>query len=71
MRTSGRCGATQGVFFTTSGYAAGAREYVDRIANRVVLVNGEQLAALMIEHRVGIQVKETHYDVELDEDFFD
>lgn len=64
-------GATQGVFVTTSAYSSGAIEYVEKIPNRVVLIDGSRLANLMIQYKVGVQIK-SHYElVELDEDFFE
>ena len=64
-------GATQGVFVTTSTFSAGARQYVDPIPSRVVLIDGVRLADLMIRHRVGVQVKKTFAVVEVDEDYFE
>lgn len=65
-------GASRGVFLTTSDFttaawtAAAASHHV-----RIVLINGERLAALMIKHRVGVQVKRTYDVVEVDDDFFE
>jgi restriction system protein len=64
-------GATQGVFVTTSTFSAGAREYVDKIQSRVVLIDGARLAELMIRYRVAVQIKKTYDVVEVDEDYFE
>lgn len=64
-------GAAQGVFVTTSLFSKGAREYVEQIPNRVVLIDGPRLAELMIRYRVGVQVKRTYEVVEVDEDYFE
>ena len=64
-------GASQGVFITTASFSAGAYEYADAVPTRVVLIDGERLARLMIKYRVGVQVKETYDIVEIDEDFFE
>ncbi len=40
--------AAKGVFITTSTFSAGARETADRLGKRIVLIDGERLAALMI-----------------------
>ena len=37
-------GATKGIFVTTSSFSQGAREYVQRIAKRIVLVDGAAAA---------------------------
>lgn len=62
--------ADSGVFFTTSTFSAGAVEWADRVPARVILVDGQQLATLMIRYKVGVQVKDTYAIVEVDEDFF-
>jgi len=62
--------ANQGVFITTGRFSNGAREYATSIPSRVILIDGERLAALMIRYGVGVQVKETYNVVEIDEDFF-
>lgn len=64
-------GATRGVFITSSSYTRDAREYATGIATRVILIDGQRLAELMIEYRVGVQVKQTFDVVEIDEDFFE
>lgn len=64
-------GATQGIFVTTSTFSSGAREYAGSIQSRVVLIDGVRLADLMIQYRVGVQVKRTYDVVEVDEDYFE
>lgn len=39
----------------------GARQYADSVATRVVLIDGERLARLMIRYGVGVQVKQTYH----------
>ena len=63
--------ANQGVFITTGRYSAGARDYADGVATRVVLIDGQRLAALMIRYGVGVQVRRSVQIVEVDEDFFE
>jgi len=63
--------ANQGVFITTGRFSSGAIEYASGVATRVVLIDGQRLADLMIRYRVGVQVKRTLHIVELDEDFFE
>lgn len=64
-------GASQGVFVTTSRFSQGARDYAESIPQRIVLIDGPRLAELMIQYRVGVQVKKTYDVVEVDEDYFD
>ncbi|HLS16177.1 MAG TPA: restriction endonuclease [Beutenbergiaceae bacterium] len=63
--------ASQGVFITTARFSRSAREYAESVATRVVLVDGERLASLMIHYGVGVQAKRTVQIVEIDEDFFE
>lgn len=64
-------GATRGVFITTSRFTAEAREFVDRIPARVVLIDGDELGRLMVKHGVGVQVKRSYNVVEVDDDVFE
>ncbi len=63
--------ANQGVFITTSRFSAEARGYATSVPTRIVLIDGERLARLMIRYEVGVQVRQTIKIVELDEDFFE
>ena len=64
--------AEQGVFITPGRFSSGAKEYAERDARvRIILVDGAQLAELMIRFGVGVQVKQTHHIVAIDEDFFE
>jgi restriction system protein len=63
--------ANQGVFITTGRFSPGAREYAASVPTRVVLIEGQRLAALMIRYGVGVQVKRAVQIVEVDEDFFE
>jgi len=66
-----RQGAKKGVFITTSDFSQGALASVRGLNLSVVLVDGERLAELMIEHNVGVSVKETYQVKTLDSDYFD
>lgn len=46
--------ARKGVLITTSRFTLDAVEYVNRIEKKVVLIDGEQLAQLMIDHGIGV-----------------
>ncbi len=63
-------GATKGVFVTTSTFSAQAHGYVKHLAQRVILIDGQRLADLMIEHGVGVRVSRAIEFKRLDEDFF-
>ena len=60
----------KGVFITTSRFSRDAVDYVNMIEKRVVLIDGTQLAELMIRHNLGVTVKETYYIKDIDTDYF-
>jgi len=66
-----RQGATKGVFITTSNFSQGAKDSVNGLNLSVVLVDGQQLAELMIEYNLGVSIKETYQVKTLDSDYFD
>ncbi|OCH81142.1 restriction endonuclease [Gordonia sp. UCD-TK1] len=64
-------GASRGIFITTSSFSPGAREYANSVSTRIILIDGERLAALMIKYGIGVQTRDVFTIVEVDEDFFD
>jgi restriction system protein len=62
--------ATKGVFVTTSYFPSTAYDFVARVSKRVVLIDGRELATLMIRHRVGVRVKDVYEVKKIDEDYF-
>ena len=63
--------ASKGVFFTTSTFTKQAAETAQGFPNRIVLINGAQLATLMIRYGVGCREEETIFVKKIDEDFFE
>ena len=63
-------GATKGVFVTTSTFSQPARDYVEHLTQRVILIDGQELADLMIEHGVGVRSYRAVEFKRQDEDFF-
>lgn len=64
-------GANKGVFITTSTFSRGAIDYAERnISNRIVLIDGAQLAKLMIIYEVGVTTKEIYKLQEIDLDYY-
>jgi restriction system protein len=63
-------GATKGVFVTTSDFSRDARDFLTRVQHRVVLINGDDLAGLLIRHGVGVRVRLTYEIKSVDEDYF-
>ena len=62
--------ATKGVFVTTSYFPSTAYDFITRVSKRVVLIDGQELANLMIRHRVGIRVKDVYEVRKIDENYF-
>lgn len=62
--------ATKGVFVTTSYFTPQAKAFAEKIERRIVLIDGELLAQLMIKHDVGVRIQETLHIKKIDEDFF-
>jgi restriction system protein len=60
----------KGVFITTSTFSAEAREYVSRIEKKIVLVDGQQLAALMTDFGIGVTPVSTYEVKRVDGDYF-
>ena len=63
--------AMKGVFITTSSFASTANDYVKNISKKVILIDGEQLAGLMIDYGVGVSVVDVYEIKRLDSDYFD
>jgi restriction system protein len=63
--------ARKGVFITTSRFSKDALDYIEMIEKKVVLIDGEKLASLMVEHNLGVATKETYRVKAIDTDFFD
>jgi restriction system protein len=63
-------GATKGVFVTTSDFSREAVSYVERVQHRIRLINGQKLAALMIQYGVGVRLRGTYLIHSIDEDYF-
>lgn len=65
-------GARKGVFITTSTFSKGAIEFANRhVLSKMVLVDGEKLAELMIIYGVGLSVEYEYKLQKIDRDYFD
>lgn len=65
-------GASKGVLITTSRFTREAVDYAHSMQNcKVILIDGEQLTQLMIEHGVGVSVEATYVVKKIDRDYFD
>jgi restriction system protein len=62
--------ATKGIMFASSSFTSGATEYAATVSPRVILVDGARLAALMVDHDVGVSTRDVYRVKHLDSDYF-
>jgi len=63
-------GAKKGIFITTSHFTKEAIEYTPRNETKIVLIDGHQLAQLMIDHNLGCTPQQTYEVKKVDSDYF-
>jgi restriction system protein len=63
-------GATKGILITTGSFSSSARDYVLHIPKRIILIDGVQLARVMVEREVGVLVSEVFKVKKIDENYF-
>jgi restriction system protein len=62
--------ASKGVFITTSTFTKDAKQAAAKARGSIVLINGEQLSALMMDHGVGVSHKALRVP-KVDNDYFE
>ncbi|WP_348535430.1 restriction endonuclease [Komarekiella delphini-convector] len=62
--------AKKGVFITTSNFTQDAKRYVSGIDIKVVLIDGQELAQLMIDNNVGVSTVSVYEIKKIDSDYF-
>ena len=62
--------AQKGIFITTSEFRKTAQKYVNTIAQKVILIDGEQLVELMIKHNVGVSTQGNYEIKRIDPEYF-
>ncbi|MGI9190903.1 MAG: restriction endonuclease [Chitinophagaceae bacterium] len=63
-------GAKKGIFITTSNFTKEAIEYTPRNETKIVLIDGEQIAQLMIDYNLGCTTQQTYEVKKIDSDYF-
>ena len=61
---------TKGVFVTTAGFTRSATDYVAKSPKRIVLIDGEELARLMVVHEIGVRTRIRYTVNRIDEEYF-
>ncbi|MDZ4401310.1 restriction endonuclease [Prosthecobacter sp.] len=63
--------ATKGIFITTSTFTKDAVVFAKNVSNsKIVLIDGDELAELMIDHNVGVSVAQVYAVKRIDSDYF-
>ncbi|MHC8509479.1 MAG: restriction endonuclease [Rhodospirillales bacterium] len=63
--------AQKGILITASSFTEDAEKAVKEMSSRIVLIDGDELARLMIRYEVGCRKEDTLHLKKIDEDFFD
>jgi len=63
-------GAKKGIFITTSNFTKEALDYTPKNETKIVLIDGEQLAQLMIDYNLGCTTHQTYELKKIDSDYF-
>lgn len=63
--------ASKGVFITTSDFNHNAVECAEQVPQKIILIDGRKLAALMIEHNIGVALKKAYEIKRIDSDYFE
>ena len=64
-------GAGKGILLTTSHFTKEAREYASGLRNaKIVLIDGDELAELMMDHDLGVATAASYEVKRIDSDYF-
>ena len=64
--------ALKGIFITTASFSKEAKETALKDnTHRIVLIDGNELAKLMIEHGIGVRTLKNYETKEIDDDYFE
>ena len=66
-----QAGTSKRIFVTASDFTTAAMNYVEKSPKRIVLINGTDLASLLVKHNVGVRTSRTYEVKRVDKDFFD
>ncbi|MDR0696127.1 MAG: restriction endonuclease [Christensenellaceae bacterium] len=62
--------ASKGVFITTARFSKGAVDYANDLAKRIILIDGQALARLMIKHDLGVETSNIIRIKKINSDYF-
>jgi len=62
--------ARKGIFITTSYFTDDAMQYAKKVDSKIILIDGDELSKLMIDHDIGV-AQMASYDIKrIDSDYF-
>jgi restriction system protein len=61
--------ADKGIFVTTASFSEPARLLVSQSSKRIALIDGQRLAELMIEYKIGVKERHPYVTMELDDEY--
>ncbi|SIN83078.1 restriction endonuclease [Paraburkholderia phenazinium] len=62
--------ASKGVFLTTSSFSKDARDYVRKVPQKVILIDGSRLAELLVDYGIGVSDVIAYHVKKVDTDYF-
>jgi restriction system protein len=62
--------ARKGIFITTSDFSREAHDYASRIDSKIILIDGDQLAQMLIDHNIGVTPVANYEIKRVDSDYF-
>ncbi|MEX1117686.1 MAG: restriction endonuclease [Terrimicrobiaceae bacterium] len=63
--------ANKGIFITTGDFHSNAREYAGDVQHKIILIDGQRLAELMVDHNIGVSEEQIYRIKRVDSDYFD
>jgi restriction system protein len=63
--------ATKGIFITTSSFSPGAHEFATKIAKQIILIEGTDLAKMLVDRGVGVRTVRIYELKSIDENYFE
>ena len=63
--------AKKGIFITTSNFPKSVYKFVEHIDYKIILIDGERLADLIIEYCIGLSITNTYHVKSIDNDYFE
>jgi len=63
--------AKKGIFITTSSFPNSVYTFVGQVEYKIILIDGERLTNLMIEHSIGLSTLNTYHVKTIDSDYFE